>query len=121
MVKKRFRKKKKIINDNNDKMTIESIEKIQRLAADIAKQAMKVGARIFPEDEFLLYLMSEKALTPKSAIPVPEGHEARMYTLWSEDYIGHIGDNVYLTKKGLYVVELLKMKLRGDPEWKKYT
>jgi hypothetical protein len=119
-MKKLRRKKKKVINDAGDKMSEDGVKKIQGLAASIANQAMKVGAEIYPEDEFLLYLASEKAVSPESAIAVPDGFEARMYTLWTEDFVGHVGDKVYLTKKGRYVVEILKLKLRGDSRWKKY-
>ena len=120
-MKKLRRKKKEVINDQGEKMTVDKIKKIQDLAAGIAKQAMKVGAKIYPEDEVLLYLLNEGAISPETAVNIPEGWIARMYTLWAEEFVGHVGDKIFLLAKGRYVVEVLKMKLQGDSEWKKYT
>jgi len=119
-MKGRKKKEKKVINDRGETMELDAIAKVERLATEVAKQAMQVGAEIYPEDEFLLYLYAEDAIAPKKAIDIPHELAARMYVLWTEDFVGHVGDKVFLTKKGLYVVELLKMKLRGDPRWKKY-
>lgn len=61
-----------------------------------------------PEDRLLIWLFEQNAIGPEHAIGVPKGQEAPMYSLWIEDMIGHVGDFVYITPKGLIIVKALK-------------
>lgn len=84
----------------NEKKQIERIvEALKELGVTVLK----------PEDRLLIWLFDNGATGPEKAIRVPRHEEAAMYSLWIEDMVGHVGDYIYITPKGLLIVKALKV------------
>lgn len=75
----------------------------------IVKALKELGVvSLKPEDRLLIWLFEKDAITPNMAVKVPRTEEAAMYSLWIEDMVGHVGDFIYVTPKGVLIAKALK-------------
>ena len=128
MFRKRKKKKgKKIeVNTDGDELPVDVVKGIQSVARKIGsaategaeetpeflyamRQALDNKGKPGPEDVLLLYIYGKGATSPEKAIAIPEGEENEtfIFFLYADDFIGHAGDKVYISYRGIIRLQML--------------
>ncbi len=124
---KRKRRGKTIkVNTDGDELPVDVVKGIQKVAKKVGssitekekenpeflhamRQAMDNKGKPGPEDVLLLYIYGKGAVSPEKALPIPDGEENEnfVFLLYSDDFIAHTGDKVFITRKGFVRLQML--------------
>jgi len=127
MFRRKRKKTRKIeVNTDGDELPIDVVKRLKETAKSVGasvvddvkdspdfliamRQATDNRGKPGPEDILLLYLYGKSAVDPDTAISVPEGEENENYIfyLYSDDYIAHVGNKVYVTYRGVVRLKML--------------